>query len=301
MPSLTAPPSLWHNQLGFPRDWVWRGWQVRYTHLRAAADGGLPILLLHGFGSSFEQWHKNLVPLSQRHTVYAMDFVGFGRSEKAAAAYKVQLWADQVYDFWRSHINRPILLVGHSLGALVALTATIGHPEMVKGLVMLTLPEARRERLPQPIQAIAFSMERLFANPLVLRPAFSLIRRPGLIRNVLQNLVYINKANVTDDLVSSFLNPAFDRGAAEVFCRLARANAQPDYSPEAKKLLAQLATPTLLIWGQQDRVVPLAIEQDLLAQSPHLEVKEIPNAGHCLYDECADLLNAMLLEWASGR
>ncbi|MDY6937119.1 MAG: alpha/beta fold hydrolase, partial [Cyanobacteriota bacterium] len=292
--------------LGCQRDWAWRGWQIRYTFIRArkANPHAPPILLLHGFGSSLGQWRSNLQALSQRHTVYALDFLGFGGSQKASERYNVQLWADLVKDFWACFIQKPTAIVAHSLGALVALTATSDRPEIASHLAFLTLPDA------QPNQAPAFarSLERLFASPLLLAPFFRFVRRPQLLRSVLQK-IYRRPELVDDELVALFSTPPRDRGALEVFCRLARSRSDTeDYSPKSvKTMLPALTIPVLLIWGNDDRIVPLSGFckllgiRDLTALPGNCQFVGVENAGHCAYDEDPELVNRSLLEWIASN
>ena len=290
-----------HLPLGSQRDWIWRGWQVRYTHLRGGRDHA-PMLLLHGFGSALTQWQENLVPLSRSRTVYALDLLGFGGSEKAAAPYKISFWVEQVYEFWRTFIHQPIVLVGHSLGALVALAAAIAHPDMVQNLVLVTLPAARQEllpTLPKWIQSIAGEAESFFASPLLIGALFQLISRPKVIRVILR-AIYVNKARVTEELVESFLAPGRDRGAAQTLSRLTKARTQNDFSPLTKELLPQVQVPTLVLWGTEDRVIPLTWGRQLPALNPLLKLVEIPDGGHCAYDECAERVNEEILQWLRG-
>lgn len=290
-PSLIEPP-----RLGAQRDWLWRGWQIRYSIARSSQDT-MPLLLLHGFGSALTQWHENLLPLSQAHPVYAMDLIGFGVSEKAATTYRVGLWVDQVYEFWRVFIRRPIVLVGHSLGALVALSAAVAHPEMVDRLVLLTLPAARQEILPRWLQPVIGSIEGAFTTPLLIRPLFRFIRRPGVIRSVLRK-IYVDQERVTEALVESFLLPGFDQGADRAFCRLAQARTDTDFSRATQDLIREVDVPILLLWGSDDRVIPIEWGKRIDALTGHqVKLVEIPNAGHCLYDECAAPVNAAILSW----
>lgn len=283
------------SRLGTQRNWVWRGWQVRYTFLRSPLENP-PILFLHGFASSLAQWQENLLPLSQVHPVYALDLVGFGASEKADTAYKVGLWVDQVYDFWRLFIGRPIALVGHSLGALVALSAAVAYPEMVQSLVLMTLPAARQELIKGSFQAVLGEIESLFTSPIIIRPLFRLIRRPGLVRSLLK-AVYVNPDRITAELIESFLAPGRDRGASRAFYRLAKARTQMDYSLKTSDLLPQVQVPILMLWGLCDRVIPIALGRSLPDLHAHVRLVEIPDAGHCPYDECADCVNAEILSW----
>lgn len=294
---MSQPPVV-HPSNGFQRTWVWRGWKIRYSYLRARdpQPGSVPILLLHGFGSALDQWQSNLVPLSQTHTVYAIDLLGFGASEKAPAAYKTQLWVDQIRDFWQSLIGQPVILVGHSLGAVIALAAAVAHPELLSGLILLTLPPARQELIGGGIQSLAFAVERWFAHPFVLAPAFWLIRQPRVLRAALR-LAYVRQELVTESLIQIFTRPTSEKGASGVFFRLAKARTFPDYAPEIRSLLPQLQVPLLLLWGESDRVVPLTQAKGFIDSHPNLELEIISNAGHCLYDECAEVVNHRILSW----
>jgi pimeloyl-ACP methyl ester carboxylesterase len=298
MPKRSLHP--WHPQLGAQRDWIWRGWQIRYTHLRAVNAGesssAPPLVFLHGFGAALTQWRLNLEPLSQERTVYAFDLLGFGASEKAAAPYNVELWIEQTYDFWRSLIGQPVVLVGHSLGALVALAAAERHPDMVQGLVLITLPSSRQELLPGWLQPLVGAIEGLFASPLIIKPLFRLIRQPAFIRAALRK-IYSNPESVTDDLIASFTMPALDRGAATVLTRLVKARTKRDFSPNTKSLLPNLQIPILLVWGEQDQVIPLAWGRQLPPLNSNIKLVELSEAGHCSYDECSDQVNQAIATW----
>lgn len=296
-----------HRRLGCQRIWFWRGWHIRYTYIRPMGSGSpdgkpprVPILLLHGFGSALGQWRSNLQPLSQSHCVYALDFLGFGGSQKAPAAYNVNLWADLVYDFWRCFIGQPAVILGHSLGSLVGLTAAIDHPEIALGMALLTLPDAQTTQPP----AWARSLERAFASPVLLWPLFKFVTQEWLLRSVLQS-IYIRRELVDDELVALFATPPRDKGALDTFCRLARSRSHSDeYSPKTvAQMLPQLSIPVLFLWGNQDRIVPLAGFRKLLNQPqlspvpPQFQLVEIDNAGHCAYDEYPEIVNQHILTW----
>lgn len=291
-----SPPTVWHTHLGFQRDWIWRGWRVRYTYLPATQPDGVPVLFLHGFGSALTQWYANLQPLSAHHAIYAIDMLGFGASEKAAAEFTTQLWVEQVREFCQTFIGQPVVLVGHSLGALVALSVAATHPDWVQGLVLLTLPASRQEVLPRPLQPLVQSIENAFANPVLINLILRIARRPGFIRSALKQ-VYVNRQYVTDDLVASFVQPAHDRGAGRTLRKLVRSRTARDFSDDARILLQALNIPVLLLWGKEDRIIPIQWGRHLNDTHSHLKLVEIPNAGHCPYDEAADFVNREILNW----
>ncbi|MEO0706660.1 MAG: alpha/beta fold hydrolase [Cyanobacteria bacterium J06649_5] len=291
-------PNLLH--LGEQRYWYWRGWRIRYTHLAETPNtqGKMPLLLLHGAGSSLEQWRENLTAFAQERPVYALDLVGFGGSQKVACPLNTDLWVAQVAAFWQAYLRRPMLLMGHSLGALVALQAATTHSEQVGRLVMLTLPAARQE-LGGPAAKIGAVVEGWFASPLLIRPLFRLLRRPGLIRSVLKGL-HLDATRVDEMLVEGFVRPTQERGAARTFCYLVKSRTSDSFSPSTKDLIPLLSVPTLLLWGKRDRVIPIAWGQYVNTLSAQLTFVEVEDAGHFFYDEKAVVLHDLIDRWLVG-
>ena len=294
----------WHQRVGSQRDWVWRGWQTRYTYIRASlpdAQLTTPVLLLHGFGASIGHWRHNLTSLGHYHTVYALDMLGFGASQKALANYNIHLWVEQVYDFWKTFIQQPVVLVGNSIGSLVCLAAVGSHPEMVKGIATIGLPDmsAREEAIPGWLRPGVATLENLFASPLILKSLFYLVRRPFIVRKWAA-LAYANPAAVTDELVDILTGPATDRGAAAAFYGILKAMIGADFAPNIKTLLPKLEIPMLLIWGRQDRMIPPSLYDRFIDINPNLRLVAVENAGHCPHDECPEQVNQILLNWLNS-
>ncbi len=299
---LSSLPSLL-SQAGHQRFWPWRGWRIRYWFHPGPANATVPpLLLIHGFGANLNQWRHNLPALSQVAPVYALDLLGFGDSEKAATLYGAELWATQVTDFIQQVIGQPLALVGHSLGALVALTATHHRPDWVQQLALITLPlEANREDMVAGwVATLALKAESMVANPLLMRSLFALVRRPSILRRALGG-IYTVADRVDDDLVNLFALPPGDRGAARALCYLVRSRTDPSFSPSVKDMVAELSVPTLLLWGDRDRVVPLTMAQSLVNLSSQLTLEVCPDVGHCLYDETDEIFNRRIGDWLQKR
>ena len=118
--------------------WIWRGYEITY---RAEGDTGVPVLLIHGFGASVGHWRKNIPVLAEGCRCYAIDLIGCGGSAKptprAEIEYTFETWADLVADFCREIIGSPTIVVGNSIGCIVALQAAVTHPELVKSVALL--------------------------------------------------------------------------------------------------------------------------------------------------------------------
>jgi pimeloyl-ACP methyl ester carboxylesterase len=301
----------WRHRVGHRRDWHWRGWRTHYSYERAVDPTGSPLLLLHGFGGSIGHWRNNIPFLAAHHSVYALDLLGFGQSQKAIANYSVALWLEQVYDFWRTFIQRPVVLVGHSIGSMVALALAAKYPEMVRGLVMFTLPDASvlgpawlRSRPLQQATALPVGLvKRVITFPPLFLPLFRTIRRPGVLKGWAQGAYGRPKEGqasaVNADLVDVFSAPAYDRGAARALMAMINAGSDgDDYS--ARRVLGQIQVPMLLLWGKQDKAVPFSLAEKFLAYSDRLTLVELDRIGHCAHDECPEVSNQTIVDWIKG-
>lgn len=289
----------WQQRVGSQRDWVWRGWQTRYTYVRSPnSKSSTPLILLHGFGASIGHWRHNISELAQHHTVYALDMLGFGASEKAAAPYDAAFWVEQVYEFWQTFIQQPVVLVGNSIGSLICLAAAAKYPEMVQGVVMLSLPDpsVREEMVPKALRPVVAAIEGFFTSPWLLKPLFRIVSRPGIVRPWAA-IAYASRDVVTDELIDILVGPAQDRGSAQAFCAILKSMTSVKFGPPVKTLLPQLQIPMLLVWGQQDRMIPTYLAQEFAAHNSNLQLVELDNAGHCPHDERPEEVNQLILEW----
>jgi pimeloyl-ACP methyl ester carboxylesterase len=293
----------WQERIGNQRDWVWRGWKTRYTYIRNGSTlntdaDATPIILLHGFGASIGHWRQNLEVFSEQHTVYALDMLGWGASEKAPANYSVHLWVEQVYDFWKAFIGKPVVIIGNSLGSLVSLTAAFSHPEMVRGLVMMSLPDPslEQEAIPPFFRPVVLAIKNFVASPLFLKPLFYFLRQPGVLRRWAA-IAYANPEAVTDELIDIFAVPAQDRGSVRAFMALFKASIGANFSPSVKAILPNLDVPMLLIWGNKDKFIPPSLAPIFAQYNTKLEILNLDNVGHCPHDESPEEINPLILNW----
>jgi pimeloyl-ACP methyl ester carboxylesterase len=295
----------WHQKVGSQRDWVWRGWQTRYTYQRCRDrshnTNSAPVLLLHGFGASIGHWQHNLEFLATHHTVYGLDLVGWGGSRKPDIKYDINLWVDQVYDFWQAFVGQPMILIGNSIGSLVALVAAARHPEMAASLVMVSLPDlsAEQEMIPTPIQPLVNGIKRIILNPPFLRTLFRIVSRPKVARNWAK-IAYANADRVTDDLIDLFLTPAQEKEAPAAFVRIMQGMTSSNFSPNIRKLLPEIQIPMLLLWGCEDRMIPPGTAAVLVKLNPRLELVNLEAAGHCAHDEVPEIVNEKIRTWLDG-
>ena len=279
------------------QDWLWQGWKVRYTVVHNP-QSQVPVILLHGFGGSIGHWRQNIAELAKYHTVYALDLLGFGASEKPVAPYGIGLWVDQVYEFWQTFVEVPAVLVGNSIGSVISLAAAATYPEMARGVAMISLPDTSgsEESIPAVIRPLVRRLKAAFTSPLLLQPLFHLVRQPWIIRHW-AGLAYACKEAITDELLEILCAPARDLGSAQAFCAILKAMLSPKFSPCIRSILTNLKIPSLLVWGQQDRMIPPELARRFLGYNPALRLIEVEDAGHCAHDERPEQVNQELLSW----
>jgi pimeloyl-ACP methyl ester carboxylesterase len=297
----------WHQRVGSQRDWVWRGWQTRYTYQRCSNNSlqeGLPqplnapVLLLHGFGASIGHWQNNLEFLATDRTVYGLDLVGWGGSRKPNIIYNIDLWVDQVYDFWQTFVGQPMVLVGNSIGSLVALVAAARHPEMAMTLVMISLPDlsAEQELIPRSLQPLVNTIKRVILNPPLLHTLFRVVSQPKIAKKWAK-IAYANPDRVTDELIDIFLTPAQEREAPAAFVKIMQGMTSSNFSPNIRKLIPAMQIPMLLLWGCEDRMIPPGTAGILVKLNPLLKLINLEAAGHCAHDEVPDIVNNQIRTW----
>ena len=247
-----------------------------------------------------DQWRDNIPALAAEHTVYAIDLLGFGASEKPPTDYSIYLWVEQVLSFWKKFVGVPMIIIGNSIGALVTAIAASQHPEIAAGVVTISLPdiEAFQALVPKWLQPLERAVKAI-VNAIFIKPLFYLFRQPWMIRFVLKAIVYCDRDRVDDQLVEIIAKPTRDRQAAEAFVRLNRSINQPNYSPSLTQTLRKLQVPLLILWGSRDRLIPPSEGKRLVKYASNATLIYVENAGHCAHDDRPERVNHEILTWLS--
>jgi pimeloyl-ACP methyl ester carboxylesterase len=285
------------SKYGHQQDWMWRGWRIRYTSI-LNPQSQVHVFLLHGFGGSIGHWRQNIAELAKHHNVHALDLLGFGASDKPVTPYTIQLWAEQVYEFWATFVKVPVVLVGNSIGAVTCLSLAATYPEMVRGVAMISLPHTAQStgKAPALLRPFHKILQSIFTSPFFLEPLFHLLRQPWVVRHW-ASLAYTCKEAITDELLEILIAPAREHGAAKAFCAIFQGMFNPQFFPNIQAILSNLKLPSLMVWGKKDRMVPVNMAQQCLNYNSTAQLILLENAGHCAHDECPDQVNQEILNW----
>ncbi len=265
--------------------------EIAYTE---TGKGRKTILFLHGLGSNRKCWRKNMESLSRHFRCIAIDFPGYGQSSRGNYPYNMSFFAEKVRAFIHQLDPPQLLLVGHSMGGQVAITTVLQEPGIAQKLVLLAPAGfetfSRTER----------TLVRSFSSPALLRAT------PD--EQLRQNI----EANFYDF-------PADAEFMVSDRLKLKRSDAYPDYcrmipkcmigmvDEPVYKRLPEIRTPTLVIFGADDNLIPNKVLHPGLRTTDVAEAgaSRIPDShleifspcGHFVQWECAPAVNRSLINF----
>ncbi len=281
--------------------WQWRGQAIHYVQSggqSGATDDNShpPLLLVHGFGASTDHWKKNIAGLSDQFEVWAIDLLGFGRSQKPDWEYSGDLWRDQLHEFIQTVIGRPVVLAGNSLGGYASLCVAAAYPESVAGVILLNSAgpfSGATATKPNPLAAVVGRLVR----SVLLQPGpnwllFQYSRRRSVIRKTLAK-VYVDQTAVTDELVEDIYRPSCDVGAPQVFASVFKTAR----GANVDELLGQMRSPLMLLWGEGDPWIKARSRSARFRHYYPRLTEHFLQAGHCPHDEVPEQVNALMRQW----
>jgi len=247
---------------------------VNTTYVRQGS-GGTPLLLIHGFDSSVLEFRRLLPLLAVHHQTWAVDLFGFGFTDRPAGiplsktAIKTHL-----YYFWKTLINQPVILVGASMGGAAAIDFTLTYPEVVQKLVLIDSAGLTGS---SPLGKLIFPPLDSWATEFLRNPR---------IRHSISRAAYKNKQLVSLD---ALLCTALHLETSSWSQALIAFTKSGGYSAFRLKQLSQIEQPTLILWGDSDKILGIgdakkfkqAIKQSQLiwikdcGHVPHLEQPQI--------------------------
>lgn len=255
------------------------GFDIRQLSFSTGGTG-TPALFIHGFGSSKYTWRNVCTALEDMLTYYAIDLPGSGMSPAPADfVYSLQNLADVVTEFILARDLRNLTLVGTSLGGGVVLLALLRHSQELY----------RRVRDVCLIDGIAYPQSLPFFVSLLRVPflgsaAVELIPSEVQARSVL-SYCYFDDTLITQEQVQEYAG-YFTRREVRVALQETARLIDPERLAPYIKQFPTIMQPCLLIWGRNDKVVPLEIGQRLARELPHSELLIIDRCGHMPQEEC---------------
>ena len=287
--------------------WNWRNYQIAWQVENEVDNSEFATLLIHGFGACKDHWRFNQKNISSIAPCYALDLIGFGESSKPNSQisyekestksfnYCFDNWSRQVNDFCQEIIKKPVLIIGNSIGGVIALNSSKNLSQNCLGVILIDCAQRTMDDKRLTEQSLLMR----FLRPVIKTVVRKRILSSNLFKNA-ANKAFIEKIlrvaypsgnNVDKELIDILYKPTQGAGAPEAFRGFI--NLFDDYL--APDLLKQLHQPVHLIWGEKDPWEPVKEAQKWYETFECIKsIHIIPTAGHCPHDEMPEKVNPIL-------
>jgi pimeloyl-ACP methyl ester carboxylesterase len=270
-----AAPGNLDNSWGERQVFDYHGVKINYYE----AGQGPPVILLHGFGACTYTWRFLAPALAQDHRVFALDLKGYGFSDKPEdGKYAVADQADMVAAFIKAQDLRDLTLIGHSMGGGVALMTYFkvrqADPARIKKLVLID-SAGYPQKMPWFIRFARIPLINIIGSWLV---------SPRFATYMVLRKCYYNKDKITDEQIDTYAYYGSLPGAREAVVQTAKQIVPEDIEAVTARYKT-IRVPTLIIWGAEDKVVPLEVGKNFQRDIPDSELVILPKCGHIPLEE----------------
>jgi pimeloyl-ACP methyl ester carboxylesterase len=251
------------------------GQKIHYVE----AGSGPTVILLHGLGGSTQVWQFNIAALAEKYHVVVPDQIGFGTSDKPLVNYRIRTYVDFLDQFCKQLNIEHASLVGNSMGGWIAAAFTAAFPDRVDKLVLV---DAAGYKPPKDLDPRSF----YGLNPTT---------REGM--KVLAAKVFYNKLFLTDAAIDQAIAARLAAGDGYTINSISESIIRgEDFLDDTVKTIKR---PTLLIWGRQDGLVPLAEGEHFNRDIAGSKLVIFDQCGHVPQVEKAGEFNAAVLKFLS--
>ncbi len=243
------------------------------------AGTGAPLILIHGLADDVTVWDSVIPPLAASFRVIALDQIGFGRSDKPLLSYRVSTFVDFLDGFLNELKIKRASLVGNSLGGWVAAAFTLAHPERINRLVLCNA--AGYAAVSKTMDPRALSALRLVSREDIRYLGPLTFHDKRFYEDV--DLAFKQHVSADDNYTVNQLLDSMIRGEDVLDNRL-----------------AAIKQPTLILWGREDRLIPLNFAERFHKEITGSRLEVIDNCGHMPQVECPEKFNTAVLQFLSA-
>ncbi|WP_085524157.1 alpha/beta fold hydrolase [Tuberibacillus sp. Marseille-P3662] len=246
-----------------------------------------PVLIfVHGYLSSLFSFRFLYPHLAHSYTIYALDLPGFGDSEKSKTFhYSLENYGRLILSFMDQLTISRAVLIGHSMGGQICLNTARQSPGRIQKVIGLSVAGymGRVNKKLKLATYLPFSsyLLRYYMNKNDVTQQFSLV-------------VY-NRSAITQDMMEAYLKPLKRIDFYHSLKRLAR-HREGDMNA---KQLSDIKQPVLLLWGKEDKVVPLKTGERFLQDLPNAQLQAFDETGHLLPEERPQQVSAAINRFLS--
>ncbi|MEH7123718.1 MULTISPECIES: alpha/beta fold hydrolase [unclassified Bacillus (in: firmicutes)] len=248
------------------------GNHIYYESFQRHSSSKKTVVLLHGFLSSSFSFRRLIPYLINEYNVISIDLPPFGQSGKSRRyKYSYKNMAMTVIQLIESIQLNKIILLGHSMGGQISLYIAHLRPDLIDKVVLLCSSGYLKKSKLQLVLATYLPFSHLFVK--------RWLERSGLENNL--RLVVYNQSIIDEEMAEGYLAPFLKDDIFLALAKLIR-DREGDLSAD---ILKEIQVPCLLIWGEQDKVVPLQIGKQLQQDLNNSKLIVLKETGHLLPEE----------------
>lgn len=250
--------------------------QVHYRD-EGNKNDSLPLVLIHGIGASLHTWEESVKLLTDSFRVITLDLPAYGLTgPNPKRVYSQEFYVQFIDEFLKSiHVNKCII-GGNSLGGAIAWNYTYEHPTKVEKLILI---DAAGYPMISESKPIAFTLAQI---P-VLKHMLNYITPRFLAKKSVMN-VYDDPTKVTEKVVDRYFDLFLREGNRQAFVDRMNFSTYPDHLIR----LRTIKTPTLIVWGENDKLIPIENAQKFHADLPNDTLVVLEKTGHVPMEENPD-------------
>lgn len=247
--------------------------QVHYRD-EGNKNDSLPLVLIHGTGASLHTWEESVKLLTDSFRVITLDLPAYGLTgPNPKRIYSQAFYVQFIDEFLKSiHVNKCII-GGNSLGGAIAWNYMYEHPTKVEKLILI---DAAGYPMISESKPIAFTLAQI---P-VLKHMLNYITPRFLAKKSVMN-VYDDPTKVTEKVVDRYFDLFLREGNRQAFVDRMNFSTYPDHLIR----LRTIKTPTLIIWGENDKLIPIENAQKFHADLPNDTLVVLEKTGHVPMEE----------------
>jgi epoxide hydrolase 4 len=281
------------------RDIITNGIRMHYV---TEGTGSL-IVLLHGFPEFWYSWRYQIPFLAQHgYTVVAPDLRGYNDTDKPRTGYDVSTLLRDIVGLIKGLGQEKAIIVGHDWGGALAWAFALRYPQLTERLVVLNAPH------PQALMRELRTLQQLrkswyiFFFQLPWLPEFLLGRQHAAPIGKMLYASAVQKAAFPLGALAHYRDAMSKPGALRASINYYRAVFRDLLSTrsDTNTGTTTISAPTLLIWGDQDIALGIALTRGLEQWVPDLRVRHLPDSGHWVQQEQPETVNALLQEFLQG-
>jgi pimeloyl-ACP methyl ester carboxylesterase len=264
---------------------------------------GQAVLMVHGLAGNALNWMAVGPDIARTHRAVALDLAGFGQTPLHGRSATVGANATLVHDFIEKEIGEPVLLMGNSMGGHIAILEAAAHPSAVTSLVLVdaAIPGVHVRR-PEPLMLGA--MAALSIPGLAYTLLDRQLRDLGpeeLVKRALE-IVCADPSRVDPEVVEAHLRLTREREhlgrqSARALIQASRSIGLRMADPRFWSRVAAVKSPTLVIHGSLDRLIPVSAARELVRKRSHWALEILEGVGHVPMMETPDRFMRVLNRW----